>query len=418
MKILLSVIACTPYHGSENYGGWTAVKCLARDHDVWVITSKRNRPDLEKAETEGLVPQNVRFSYAGDFHEWHRIRLVARLQSWKEYVSFSKAILPVARDLHQAVKFDLVHHVNYATWRVASPLWKLGIPFIFGPIGGNERFPLRFFPMLSYSAAGFELFRMSSNIASRFSPAVRACLRHSAHVFAANPETENLVKAVRGSSAGVSWLTSCFHSDEKIKAFTHLAAAKKTDGPLRLYASGMMEGRKGVALALEALAKAKAAGVKFQYRVGSFGPEIGHLRKRAAQLGLTDEILFAGQLPVEAYKTELGATQVYLLPSLRDNAPATLEEAMLAGCVPVVADCGGPACIVTGDCGFKISVSNRRQMVADLADAILALDRRREIILQKGAAARDRIATAFGEENYRATVNAVYQSVTGAKRRP
>jgi hypothetical protein len=162
MKILLSVIACTPYHGSENYGGWTAVKCLARDHNVWVITSKRNRPDLEKAETEGLVPQNVHFSYAGDFHEWHRIRLIARLQSWKEYVSFSKAILPVARDLHQAVKFDLVHHVNYATWRVASPLWKLGIPFIFGPIGGNERFPLRFFPMLSYSAAGFELFRMSS----------------------------------------------------------------------------------------------------------------------------------------------------------------------------------------------------------------------------------------------------------------
>ena len=78
----------------------------------------------------------------------------------------------------------------------------------------------------------------------------------------------------------------------------------------------------------------------------------------------------------------------------------------------MVADCGGPACIVTRDCGFKISVSNRRQMVADLADAILAIDRHREIILQKGTAAMDRIATAFAEENYRQAVNAIYRSVS------
>ena len=84
---------------------------------------------------------------------------------------------------------------------------------------------------------------------------------------------------------------------------------------------------------------------------------------------------------------------------------------MLAGCVPVVADCGGPAVVVTDQCGFKIPVSNHRKMVENLADAILTLDRHREIILQKGAAAAKRIATAFTEENYRRTINTVYQSV-------
>jgi glycosyltransferase involved in cell wall biosynthesis len=411
MKIFLSAIACNPYLGSENYFGWAAVKCLARDHDLWVVTSKRHRLDLEKAETEGLVPKNVRFIYIGKFEEWRSSRWFGRLKDWKEYINFSEALLPVARDWHQTVKFDLAHHVTIATWRVATPLWKLGIPFIFGPVGGNEKFPLRFLTMLSPTAAGFELFRMSSNVASRFSPAVRACLRHSAHVLTSNPETENLVKAVRGSSTGVSRLLPCFHADAKIKAFARYAADKQTNGPLRLFAGGLMEGRKGVSLALEALARVKAKGVKFQYRVGSHGSEVDHLRKLAVRMGVGDEIVFASPLSGEAYRTELGTTHIYLLPSLRDSAPVTLEEAMLAGCVPVVADCGGPAVVVTDECGFKIPVSNRRQMVEDLANVILTLDHRREIILQKGAAAAKRIATAFAEENYRLAINAVYQSV-------
>jgi glycosyltransferase involved in cell wall biosynthesis len=322
----------------------------------------------------------------------------------------------VARDLHQAVKFDLVHHVNYATWRVASPLWKLGIPFIFGPIGGNEQFPPRLFPILSLSAAGFELLRMLSNTTSRFSLSVRACMRHASHILASNSETESLVKRLRGSSEGVSRLTQAFYSAERIQAFTRHATLRDPTGPLRLFAGGYLEGRKGVALAIHALARAKAKGVSFRYRVGDHGPELSHLKKLAQQHGLQEEITF-GYLPsAEEYRKELGATHVYLLPSLRDSAGATLMEAMLAGCVPVVADCGGPGHIVTAECGYKIPVSSRERMIDDLANTIVTLDRDRKIILEKGRAASSRIAADFSEEHYRATLNAVYQSVAGMKR--
>jgi glycosyltransferase involved in cell wall biosynthesis len=84
---------------------------------------------------------------------------------------------------------------------------------------------------------------------------------------------------------------------------------------------------------------------------------------------------------------------------------------MVAGCVPVVADCGGPGFIVTKECGYKIPVENREQMMAQLAAAITELDRDRKIISEKGSAARQRIATAFSEENYGKTVNAVYSAV-------
>jgi glycosyltransferase involved in cell wall biosynthesis len=411
MKVLLSAVACNPYLGSENYFGWSAVKVLARDHQLWVLTSRRNESDLQRATAEGLVPDNVRFVFAGQYSEWHPNRMRARLQTWREYVNFSRAILPVAGKLHASEKFDLAHHVTFATWRVASPLGRLGIPFVFGPVGGFERFPLQFFPILSPSAAAFELARMASNVVSRFSPGVRGCLRGATHVFVANMETKRLVESLRGSARGVVELSPGFYSETQIQSFTRFVSGKELGGPLRLFAAGNMEGRKGVALALAALAKAKKRGVKFQYRLGAHGPEIAHLKQVAVRLGLQDDVFFADNLRGEAYQQELGRIHIFLLPSFRESAGLTMMESMLAGVVPVVAEGGGPETIVTDQCGYKIPVTNPRQMVQQLAETIIALDQNRQLIADKGRAASARIATHFSEENYRNTINAVYQSV-------
>ena len=415
MKILVSAIACSPYQGSENYVGWSALMALAREHELWVLTGRRGEAEMQRAAAEGLVPANLHFVFAGECQPWHPNRMRARLQSWQEYLQFSRAILPLARSLHAAEKFDVVHHVTYVTWRVGSPLWQLGVPFVFGPIGGNEHFPLPLLPLLSPVAGAFELARMASNVVSRLSPRVRRSLRAAAHVFVANAETEQLVTALRGSGAGISRLMATFHSADKAAGFSRFAADKPVTGPLRLFAAGNMEGRKGVALALEALALAKESGVAFQYRLGAHGPEIAYLKKLTARLGLESEVLFGDSLRGEDYQRELGATHVYLLPSLRDNAPVTLTEAMLAGCVPVVADSGGPGIMVNDACGYLIPVHHRRQMVAELTDVIITIDRDRSIIREKGQAASQRITAEFSEENYRRQINVVYQSVLTKK---
>lgn len=421
MKILLSANGFNPYLGSENFVGWSAAKILARDHELWVITGDRNRADLDRAAKEGLIPHNIHITYAGHFKYADRVaqfhaaqKMRVRFQHWNDYRDYTRAILPVAQELHRTVKFDVVHHVTIATWRVASPLWKLGIPFVFGPIGGYEKFPARFLPMLSRPAAAFELLRMISNVGSRLMPSVRACIRNANHVFAANGETEQLVRAIRGRRNGCSLLMQTFYSPERMAAFTSAAQPRNLDGPLRFFAGGMLEGRKGVALAFQALAKAKTQGVRFRYWVGQRGPELEHLKQLAARLGLQEEVIF-GFLPGDEYRKELGISHAYLLPSFRDGAPATLMDAMLAGCVPIVADCGGPAHIVTDECGYKIPVSDREKFVDALAEVIVKINQDRNILLQKGPAAARRIAETFTDENYKRTVNAVYQTVARAK---
>lgn len=410
MKVLVSASACTPYAGSENYIGWSAVCCLARDHDLWVLVSGRNRPDIERAQSEGLVPPNVHFAYTTRFQPWHSNRMKARLQSWTEYQDFSRDSLALARELHTSVGFDLVHHVTIATWRIASPLWQLGVPLILGPVGGNERFPFQLYPILSPSAMMFELVRSFSNLVSRNSPRIRKCARQAAHVLAANAETVDLLKQLRGRAAGVSLLSPAFYSQAKINAFMAAASGRNFQGPLRFFAGGMLEGRKGIALALQALARLKKQGLQFSYHVGGGGPEFNHMRRLAEQLGIKDNLVF-DRWSGAVYLQELGGSHVFLLPSLRESTGLTMMEAMLAGCVPVVADCGGPGHIVTPGCGYKIPVTSRKTMIDKLVAAISELDRNRSLLQQKGSLAAQRIATSFSEESYRKTINIIYRQV-------
>ncbi len=359
-----------------------------------------------------MVPPNVRFFYVGEFKEWHPNRLLARIQEWKEYIRFAKESLPVAQEMHRTEKFDVVHHVTFTTSRVPSLMWQLGIPFVFGPICGNESFPFRLFPILSPIGAAFELSRKTSNVICRFSPGVRRSIRRAAHVFAITQEAEQLMKTLRGSSEGISQLSPGFYSAAKVAGFSRFVPGKNVNGVLRLYAAGNLGGQKCIALAFQGLSRVKKRGVDFRYHLGAGGPEIPHLKKLVFRLGLTREVLFGGSMSRELYQQELGNTHVYLLPSMRETVGLTMMEAMLAGCVPIVADNGGPRVAVTEDCGYKIPVSTLNRMAEQIANVIVTIDRDRKIISEKGAEAASRIATRFTEDNYRRTVNAVYASVT------
>lgn len=411
MKVLVSAYGCNPYAGSESYVGWSAIQCLAKDHDLWVLTSGRNRPDFDRAQAEGLVPANVRFSYTSRFRAWPPNLMRARLQDWIEYRHYSQDIVALARTLHQSVHFDLAHHVTMATWRVSSPLWRLGIPLVWGPVGGNERIPLGLYPILSPAAMGFELARTLSSLVSRNSPSVRKCARHAAHILAANPETETLLKQLRGRASGVSLLSQVFYSQSKIAPFTAAAAGRDCQAPLHFFAGGALEGRKGIALALSALARLKNQGLKFSYHLGGGGSEFNHLSRLTDRLGLRENVVFS-HWSGAAYLKELGASHAYLLPSLRDSGGITMMEAMLAGCAPIVADCGGPGHIVTETCGWKIPVGSRSSMIDALAGVITTIDRNRELLQHKGSLTAQRITTGFSEEHYGKIINQVYRNAT------
>jgi colanic acid/amylovoran biosynthesis glycosyltransferase len=169
-----------------------------------------------------------------------------------------------------------------------------------------------------------------------------------------------------------------------------------------------MEGRKGVSLALRALQKVVEAGVDFHYTVAGGGPEFRSLQLLAAQLGLSDKVTFHPGYQGQDYVDALHDTEVYFLPSFRETTPATLLEAYLAGCYPVVADTSAQGEIVRMAGGHAIDATNEEEMVLRLTQAIIWCSENRSELQGLAAKSKSIIIDYFSAERHDAVLEEIY----------
>lgn len=411
MKVLVSAIACLPGGGSEASVGWAFVKQLAVDHEIFVLVSGRFREGWEAATVKGLVPSNIHARFVGNPRDHHPNRLIARLGTWREYLEFSSAILEQAEAWHREVGFDLVHQLTYATWRVPTPLWRMKLPVIWGPLAGAGRVPFRFYPSLGITGAAFEGLRELSGLKSYWSSEVRSALKECAVVIAANEETRSFLAPLRPDReipvVSVAAIEEA-HMDELAAAARPAAAG----APLRLFAGGNMIASKGLILAIEALNLVRQAGIDFHYLVAGGGPDEARAKARVARLGLGRQIEFHPGFRGDEYLKQLGESDVYFLPSFREAAGLTMIEAMIAGCVPVVGRISAPGEIVTGDCGIAVPIPTPKKLKSGLSNAVTRLDRNRAELATFAAASQSKARSEFSSSRQLRSLRTIYNGVS------
>lgn len=410
MKILLSAIACYPDRGSESGVGWKAAAALSREHTVHVLTSKGEQEGVERALATGAYP-NLSFTFFGIDAPYHENRLIARLQSWLRYVDWTHQSLEIARRLAAQQRFDLAHHVTYSSWRIPSPLWQLDLPFVWGPVGGTAEYPSKLLGKLALRSQLFELIRGLSNRHALRSKPLRACVRNSDAVVTSNEETFEKLLPLRGRKEGLHILFPAFFTDRQVESLKFNAANKPPGKPLQLFAGGNIIGSKGIIFALEALQVASREGIAWQLVVGGYGPEIPFLRKKARALGIADRIDFHMGFDGDAYRQKLKDSHIFILPSFRENAPGTILEAMLAGCVPVVVDASAQGDIVDRKFGFKIPVTSASQITDGIAKALIEVARNPNLRISMGQMASDFVARTYREDVYVRGIEAIYDEV-------
>ena len=143
MKILLSAYSCDPELGTEERSGWYLATNLARlGHQVWVLTHPRGEPSvrraLENIETPNLTIIFVDQPPLAD-------RLITGHSDWVFlYLIWQRHAYKVARKLDLEIDFDVVHHITWGSLKGGSLMWRLGKPFLFGPLGGCQVAPAEF----------------------------------------------------------------------------------------------------------------------------------------------------------------------------------------------------------------------------------------------------------------------------------
>ncbi|MEI6494169.1 MAG: glycosyltransferase, partial [Verrucomicrobiota bacterium] len=239
-------------------------------------------------------------------------------------------------------------------------------------------------------------------------PAIRVCAHNAFNIPVPHRQALEFLAKLRGSEMGVELCHNFFFPNSRMEELHCDRGPVDPTRPLRAFGAGNLEGRKGVAIALEGVALAKRRGVRVEYHVTSRGPELAYLKKLSTKLGLSDQVVLGERFEAEDFASALATFDVCLLPSLRDGAGLSIMEAMLAGCVPIVADWCGPAEFVTDDCGFRVPVTNPKDMALRICDILCDLNQNREKTRAMGEAARKRIQCAYNERQFVDSMNRIY----------
>ena len=150
-KILVSVYACSPLRGSEPGMGWNFLRLIAEDKDrrIWAFVEKDEfeKPIKDYLDSHPTELQNVNFVFIRRRHiNW--LRKIWPPSYYWTYRAWQKAVLASAKCLHKEICFDCVHQLNMVGFREPGYLWKLPVPFIWGPVGGLGKTDWRLLAML------------------------------------------------------------------------------------------------------------------------------------------------------------------------------------------------------------------------------------------------------------------------------
>nr|BAL55900.1 glycosyl transferase family 1 [uncultured Chloroflexota bacterium] len=141
-------------------------------------------------------------------------------------------------------------------------------------------------------------------------------------------------------------------------------------------------------MGLRAFARIHRIYPKSEYWLVGNGTETPYLRRLASESGVENAVKFLPWQPRERLWQLLKEIDVLVHPSLHEQFGYVILEAMAAGRPVICVDVGGPSLLVEEEFGFKIPVSNPKQVVDELVNALHQLITQPEKRLQMGKNAR------------------------------
>jgi glycosyltransferase involved in cell wall biosynthesis len=402
LRVLMSAYACEPNRGSEPAVGWNWALQAAKDHEVWVLTRSNNRGVIEN-ELAGSPVKHLQFIYH-DLPRWARwLKKRFGLGTQLYYLVWQLTAWRAAVAVHRQERFDLAHHVTFVSFLFPSPLYRLGVPFIWGPLAGADVPPRSFERNYGLRGAAAELTRKVGIWAMSRNPLTVKTARKARLLISVTDQTDAVLKRIAPAS------------NRRIAPAIGVdgvgGRAAQSEGQLRILFVGGLLPLKGVHLALRALRELLDRGVDATFTLVGDGPDRGRLKRQIKALKLGSFVRFKGRLSSEDVQRSYAEASIFLFPSLRDSGGMAVLEAMAAGLPVICLDIAGPALTVNDDCGAKIPVESPNQVVRDLADALERLAADPDLRRQKGIAARRRVEQCYTWDRKREVIRELYASV-------
>jgi len=300
------------------------------------------------------------------------------------YRLWHRRVARVVRGLHQRRRFALVHQVSYCGYREPGYCWQLGIPFVWGPIGGTQDVPWRFLNQFDVPGAVKEAWRTVVNrVQLRVGQRVGKALDAASVVYVANREIQESFRAARGVDLPVQLETGIHEIADAPSPL------RDQNRPLRVLWVGRLENWKGLPLLLQAVAELPKD-FPVEVRVVGSGSREQRCKRLAKRLGVDDRIEWIPLPQCGARDEHYRWADVFTFTSLRDTSGTGLLESLAAG-VPIVGlNHQGARDIMSDECALPIAVETSQQVVADIVRTLQRLASDSELLQQLSHGAIDR----------------------------
>lgn len=410
MKVLISAYSCEPGRGSERGVGWNVAREVARHHEVWVLTRSDESKNAIEAELAANPVPNLHFVYFTlpfwqDSLRWGQSgAMQLHYYLWQIQAYF------VGRNLHQEIRFDIVHHVTFVRYSSPSFLSLLPIPFIWGPVGGGESAPLSFWADFNWKNKLYESLRWAWRSIGELDPFTRLTAQRSAIAYATTEDTAKQLRKLGASH--IERLSESGISQLEIEQLSQ--CPPPTGSPVRFINIARLLHWKGIHLGLRAFAQANLPDA--EYWILGEGPELERLQGLTLDLGIADRVKFFGLLPREEVLLKLGQCSALVHPSLHDSGGWVPLEAMASGRPILCLDLGGPSELVTSEIGIKVPAHSPEQAVNDLAKAMIRLAEDRNLCLQMGQAGQQKVKNYYSWEAKGKLLAHVYKNIDSVTR--
>lgn len=360
MRLLATAYACEPNRGSEPGAGWALARSLASFADTHVITRTGYRDAIE-AELPN-IPER-------DSLHFHYVQLPRRSSFYKKgqrgirihYTLWLGAAHALAKELADRHDFDAAWHLTMANAWLGSPGGPDGMPFIYGPVGGGVVPPIGLLPSLGMRGIAYEGTRLAMRAGFRYlNPLARSAVRNSDTVLVQNPDTADFLPRKHRHKA-VVFQNALFPGEPP---------AKRSSGErprVALFASRLLAW-KGAHLAVGALEHAP----DWRLIVCGDGPDAARVRRIVERSPARERIELRGAVSRdEVLRTMREEAGAFILPSLHDDSPLAVAEAVASGLPVVCLDRGGVP-IVAGKAGIAVEPGGRRMTEQRLGNALEA----------------------------------------------
>jgi len=413
LSVLVVAYECSPVRGHAPGSAWKLVTRLAQWHRVVVVTEESQyRKEIEAQLADHGAAASLSFHFVpSPGRGYSGTRPVLPFRSLWNYRKWLAAAAEKAVELHRTHRFDIAHHLRGNSFREPGFLYRLGVPFVWGPVGGTTVVPLHLLRNASLREKAEHVVRNFINWSQlRFSPVVRKAFGGASCVMAQTSRDKRNFDAVYDSSCVVIHEQN---ADVEAAVPSRAQPTPVRQGPLRVLWVGQCIARKGFPILVDALS---ALGVERSIfvEVAGDGPSRPDWQAYARKRGLEGVFRWHGWKSRADVLELMSECDVLVFTSLLEGTPATVMEAISAGLPVICLRHCGHGDVVDDSCGIAVLPETYESVVGGFAGAMTRLmnDAQLRQQLRNGALAK---ARCFSWDRAAHDIDAVYRRVASRK---